>query len=140
MTNLSRLRKKLLDAEAATDAGTADEIDIVGCATIAYSSEPVFPVRAGTVSRPPPACGRSYVSATSHARAGSCTSAMGSVRVRSNYPQSFVSVRKIPSLNSDLRRLACASFPVPTPSFVAGDYARLKGRGRRETDNKGPPA
>jgi hypothetical protein len=39
MTNLSRLRKKLLDAEATTDAGTADEIDIVGCATIAYSSE-----------------------------------------------------------------------------------------------------
>jgi hypothetical protein len=45
MRNLSRLRKKLLDAEATTDVGTADEIDIVGCATIAYSSEnPAHPI------------------------------------------------------------------------------------------------
>jgi hypothetical protein len=39
MTNLSRLRKRLLEADGATSAGTANEIDIVGCATIAYSSE-----------------------------------------------------------------------------------------------------
>jgi F5/8 type C domain len=45
MTNLSRLRKKLLDAEATTDVGNDDEIDIVGCATIAYSSEnPAHPI------------------------------------------------------------------------------------------------
>jgi hypothetical protein len=39
MTNPSRLRKKLLEAAAMTNAGTDDEIDIVGCATIAYTSE-----------------------------------------------------------------------------------------------------
>jgi hypothetical protein len=45
MTNPSRLRKKLLEAEAMTNAGTDDEIDIVGCATIAYSSEnPAHPI------------------------------------------------------------------------------------------------
>jgi hypothetical protein len=45
MTDLSRLRKRLLEDDAATNARTADEIDIVGCATIAYSSEnPAHPV------------------------------------------------------------------------------------------------
>jgi hypothetical protein len=43
--SLSRLRKRALEADAATSAGTADEIDIAGCATIAYSSEkPAHPV------------------------------------------------------------------------------------------------
>src|SRR6266699_3351768 len=43
--SLSRLRKRALEADAATSAGTADEIDIAGCATIAYSSEkPGHPV------------------------------------------------------------------------------------------------
>jgi len=39
MTNLSRLRKRLLEADAATSTRAADEIDIAGSATIAYSSE-----------------------------------------------------------------------------------------------------
>jgi hypothetical protein len=43
MTDLSRLRKRPLEDDAATRA--ADEIDIAGCATIAYSSEnPAHPV------------------------------------------------------------------------------------------------
>jgi hypothetical protein len=45
MTNLSRLRKRPLEADAATSARAADEIDIAGSATIAYSSEnPAHPV------------------------------------------------------------------------------------------------
>ena len=45
MTKRSRLRKRLLEAEATTSAGTEDEIEIVACATIAYSSEnPAHPI------------------------------------------------------------------------------------------------
>jgi len=45
MTNLSRLRKRLLGPDAATSTGAADEFDIPGCATIAYSSEnPAHPI------------------------------------------------------------------------------------------------
>ena len=45
MTGPSRLRKRPLEADAATIARAADEIDIAGCATIAYSSEdPAHPV------------------------------------------------------------------------------------------------
>jgi hypothetical protein len=45
MTDTSRLRKRPLEAEAATSARAAGEIDIAGCATIAYSSEdPAHPV------------------------------------------------------------------------------------------------
>jgi hypothetical protein len=45
MTDLSRLRKRPLEAEAATNARAAGDIDIVSCATIAYSSEdPAHPV------------------------------------------------------------------------------------------------
>jgi len=45
MTNLSRLRKRPLEADAEANAGGADEIDIAGCAAIAYSSEnPDHPV------------------------------------------------------------------------------------------------
>ena len=45
MTDPSRLRKRPLEADAAASARAADEIDIVGCATIAYSSEnPAHPV------------------------------------------------------------------------------------------------
>jgi hypothetical protein len=45
MTDLSRLRKRPLETDAATSARAADEIDIAGCAAIAYSSEdPVHPV------------------------------------------------------------------------------------------------
>jgi hypothetical protein len=45
MTDLSRLRKRPLETDAATSARAAGEIDIVGCATIAYSSEdPAHPV------------------------------------------------------------------------------------------------
>jgi hypothetical protein len=45
MTEPSRLRKRSLEADAATIARAADEIDIAGCATIAYSSEdPAHPV------------------------------------------------------------------------------------------------
>jgi hypothetical protein len=41
----SRLRKRPLEADAAASARAAGEIDIAGCATIAYSSEnPVHPV------------------------------------------------------------------------------------------------
>lgn len=40
-----RLRKRPLEANAATSAGAANEVDIAGCATIAYSSEkPDHPV------------------------------------------------------------------------------------------------
>jgi hypothetical protein len=39
MTTPSRLRKRRLEDDAATSARAADEIDIAGCATIAYSSE-----------------------------------------------------------------------------------------------------
>jgi hypothetical protein len=39
MTDLSRLRKRPLEADAATSGRAADEVDITGCATIAYSSE-----------------------------------------------------------------------------------------------------
>src|SRR6516165_1859449 len=49
MTKRSRLRKRLLEAEATTSAGTEDEIEIVACATIAYSSEnQVSELRAGS--------------------------------------------------------------------------------------------
>ena len=45
MTDLSRLRKRLLEADATTSARAADEIDIARWATIAYSSEnPAHPV------------------------------------------------------------------------------------------------
>jgi hypothetical protein len=45
MTNPARLRKRLLEAEAMTCAGTDNEINIVGCATIAFSSEsPAHPI------------------------------------------------------------------------------------------------
>ena len=45
MTDLSRLRKRPLEDDAATSARAANEIDIAGCATIAYSSEnPAHPV------------------------------------------------------------------------------------------------
>jgi hypothetical protein len=41
----SRLRKRQLEADGVTRARAADEIDIVSCATIAYSSEdPAHPV------------------------------------------------------------------------------------------------
>jgi len=67
MTNLSRLRKRPLEADAKANARAAGEIDIAGCATIAYSSEqPNHPVehlldgntgpepRAGSVRAPIP--------------------------------------------------------------------------------------
>ena len=45
MTIPSRLRKRPLEGDVATSARAADEIDIAGCATIAYSSEhPAHPV------------------------------------------------------------------------------------------------
>src|SRR5215831_286611 len=45
MTDLSRLRKRRLEDDAATSAPAADEIDVVSCATIAYSSEdPAHPI------------------------------------------------------------------------------------------------
>jgi hypothetical protein len=45
MTDLSRLRKRPLETDAATSARAAGEIDIAGGATIAYSSEdPAHPV------------------------------------------------------------------------------------------------
>jgi F5/8 type C domain len=45
MTDLSRLRKRPLEAEAAASGGAAGEIDIAGCATLGYSSEqPDHPV------------------------------------------------------------------------------------------------
>jgi hypothetical protein len=45
MTDPSPLRKRLLEADAATSVRDNDEIDIAGCATIAYSSEnPAHPV------------------------------------------------------------------------------------------------
>src|SRR6201997_4583949 len=45
MTDLSRLRKRPLEADAATSARAAGEIDIAGGPTIAYSSEePAHPV------------------------------------------------------------------------------------------------
>jgi hypothetical protein len=39
MMNLSQLRKRPLAVDAQANAGAADEIDIAGCTTIAYSSE-----------------------------------------------------------------------------------------------------
>ena len=45
MTDCSRVRKRPLETDAATNARAAGEIDIAGCATIAYSSEdPAHPV------------------------------------------------------------------------------------------------
>jgi hypothetical protein len=45
MTDLSRVRKRPLEADVAANAGATGEIDIAGCATIAYSSEqPDHPV------------------------------------------------------------------------------------------------
>jgi F5/8 type C domain len=45
MTDPSRLRKRPLEADAAASGRAAGEIDIAGCATIAYSSEnPAHPV------------------------------------------------------------------------------------------------
>ena len=45
MTDPSRLRKRPLEADAAASARAAGEINIAGCATIAYSSEnPAHPV------------------------------------------------------------------------------------------------
>jgi hypothetical protein len=43
--DLLKLRKRQLEADAATGMGTAGEIDIVGCAVVAYSSEdPAHPI------------------------------------------------------------------------------------------------
>lgn len=39
MTNFSQIRKRPLAADAPANAGATGEIDIAGCATIAYSSE-----------------------------------------------------------------------------------------------------
>ena len=51
MTDRSRLRKRPLETDAATNARAAGEIDIAGCATIAYSSEdPAHPVEHMLVS------------------------------------------------------------------------------------------
>jgi hypothetical protein len=45
MTDRSRLRKRPLEADEAKNARAADELDIAGCATIAYSSEdPAHPI------------------------------------------------------------------------------------------------
>jgi hypothetical protein len=45
MTEPSRLRKRPLEADKPTTERAADEIDIAGCAMIAYSSEdPAYPV------------------------------------------------------------------------------------------------
>jgi hypothetical protein len=45
VTDRPRLRKRPLEAAAAANGRAANEIDIVGCATIAYSSEdPAHPV------------------------------------------------------------------------------------------------
>jgi hypothetical protein len=45
MTERPRLRKRPLDADAATIGRADDEIDIAGCASVAYSSEdPAHPV------------------------------------------------------------------------------------------------
>jgi hypothetical protein len=45
MTDLSRVRKRPLEADAAANAGATGEIDIAACAMIAYSSEdPAHPV------------------------------------------------------------------------------------------------
>jgi hypothetical protein len=45
MTDLSRLRKRPLEDDAVTSTRVVGEIDIAGCATIAYSSEnPAHPV------------------------------------------------------------------------------------------------
>ncbi|HEY3909191.1 MAG TPA: discoidin domain-containing protein [Stellaceae bacterium] len=43
--DLSRVRKRQIGSDAAASARDADEIDIIGCATIAYSSEdPAHPI------------------------------------------------------------------------------------------------
>ena len=39
MTERPRVRKRSLAADTATAGRAADEIDIAGCATVAYSSE-----------------------------------------------------------------------------------------------------
>jgi hypothetical protein len=45
MTDLPRIRKRPMEAEARRSGRDAGEIDIAGCATIAYSSEdPSHPV------------------------------------------------------------------------------------------------
>jgi hypothetical protein len=45
MTNIPRLRKRPLEADAAASGRAANEIDIAGCATVSYSSEaPAHPV------------------------------------------------------------------------------------------------
>src|SRR5271169_6431939 len=55
MTDLSPLRKRSLEADAATSVRDNDEIDIAGCATIAYSSEnPAHPVEHLLDSAPAP--------------------------------------------------------------------------------------
>jgi hypothetical protein len=54
MTDLSRLRKRPVEADVATSARATDEIDITGCATIAYSSEdPAHPIEHLLSSRRP---------------------------------------------------------------------------------------
>jgi F5/8 type C domain len=45
MTDISRLRKRPFEADAAASGRAGNEIDIVGCATVSYSSEdPAHPV------------------------------------------------------------------------------------------------
>jgi XRCC1 N terminal domain len=45
MTDIPRLRKRPLEADAAASGRAANEIDIAGCATVSYSSEdPAHPV------------------------------------------------------------------------------------------------
>jgi hypothetical protein len=63
--SLTRLRKRVLEADAVTSAGTADLIDIASCATIAYSSEkPGHPVEHLLDGRPGPG-GTRWISARS---------------------------------------------------------------------------
>src|SRR2546421_6601819 len=59
MTDRSRLRKRPLETDATTNARADDEIDIAGCATIAYSSEdPAHPVEHLLDGRSGPGAGR----------------------------------------------------------------------------------
>ena len=85
MTDISRLRKRPFEADAAASGRAGNEIDIVGCATVSYSSEdpahpnPRAPSQRGAAPRARPRRARGP---TSPSRPGSSRACLGLERVR----------------------------------------------------------
>jgi hypothetical protein len=97
MTDLPRIRKRPLDAVAHTSGPAADEIDIAGCATIAYSSEdPAHPVEhlpdAHSGQEPRVGSARAPTQSSISSRDGKLYA--NSQRARSNRPRSDTGIKE----------------------------------------------